>query len=90
MNILQEDVAEIKQSVVGDVSDPENLMVLGFSALVQLINERFQELSDKIDRLDGGGGGSGGGGGFGSSGGGSFNPDSGSDTLGFGFLGGFL
>lgn len=90
-NFVEDTLFDIGNALGIDPNNPDGKVALAFVALRDLINNRFNELSAKIDAIDSGGGGNGGGSfGFGTTGGGDFTPNSPSDNFGFGFTQGFL
>jgi hypothetical protein len=104
LNFVEDTLFDIGNALGIDPNNPDGKLVLALLRIEDIIEQRFQELSNKIDNLSGGdgssgGGGSGGGGsggsggisfGFTTSGGGSFNPSSPEENTGFGFFQGFL
>jgi uncharacterized membrane protein YgcG len=104
LNFVEDTLFNIGNALGIDPNSPDGKLVLALLRIEDIIDQRFQELSDKIDNLSGGdgssgGGGSGGGGsggsggvslGFTTNGGGNFDPSSQQDNVGFGFYQGFL
>lgn len=105
LNFVEDTLFDIGNALGIDPSNPNGKLVLALAAIKDLVNQRFQELSDKIDNLSDGGSGSGGGGngggsggsggggisfGFATSGGGNFTASAPQDNTGFGYYQGFL
>ena len=106
LNFVEDSLFSIGNALGVDPNNPNGKLVLALAAIKDLINQRYDDLVARIDRLDGGtggtggtggsgsGGGSGGGSGtplgFSTSGGGTFEPSSSGDSSVFGYTQGFL
>ena len=105
LNFVEDTLFSIGNALGIDPNNPDGKIALALLRIEDLIGQGFQELSDKIDGLSGGGGsgsggGDGGGGdgggsggisfGFTTSGGGNFTPSAPEENTGFGFYQGFL
>jgi hypothetical protein len=92
LNFVEDTLFDIGNALGIDPNNPNGKLVLALLRLEDVIEQRFQELSDKIDDLAGSGG-SGGGNisfGFTTTGGGNFTPPAPEENTGFGYYQGFL
>ncbi|MDJ0593442.1 MAG: hypothetical protein QNJ72_26230 [Pleurocapsa sp. MO_226.B13] len=90
LNFVEDALFDLGNALGIDPNNPDGLVSLAFASLRDLIEQKFQEVCDKIDNLGGGSGGSGGTTNFGFTGGGGFEPNNPQDNIGFGFYQGLL